>query len=80
MTVHEVVVNGRSLDQALPWEPFRTRAPEPLRVTENLGRFSVVVKLHGGGVSAWADALRHGIARALKVYDPDLGVLPTQLG
>ncbi len=69
---NEVVVNGRSLDEALPWEPFRARALEPLRVTENVGRFSVIVKLHGGGVSAWADALRHGIARALHVYDPDL--------
>ena len=71
---NEVVVNGGTLDHALPWEPFRTRALEPLRITENLGRFSVVVKLHGGGVSAWADALRHGIARALKVYDPELSV------
>ena len=71
---NEVVVNGGTLEHALPWGPFRIRALEPLRVTENLGRFSVVVKLHGGGVSAWADALRHGIARALKVYDPDLKV------
>ena len=69
---NEVVVNGRSLDEALPWEPFRARALEPLRVTENVGRFSVIVKLHGGGVSAWADALRHGIARALQNFNLEL--------
>jgi small subunit ribosomal protein S9 len=68
----QVVVNGRSLDEALPWEPFRARALEPLRITQNLGRFSVVVTLHGGGVYAGADALRHGIPPALKAFDPQL--------
>ena len=68
----QVSVNGRPLEDAMPWEPWRTRALEPLRVTETLGRFSVVVKLHGGGAAAWADALRHGIARALLAHDPEL--------
>ncbi|MCY4581947.1 MAG: 30S ribosomal protein S9, partial [Chloroflexi bacterium] len=35
-------------------------------------RFNVVAKIEGGGVSAWADALRHGIARALLLADPSL--------
>ena len=67
-----VAVNGQTLETALPLEGWRSRALEPLRVTGNLGNFSVVVKLHGGGVVAWADALRHGIARALLVFDPEL--------
>ena len=67
-----VAINGQTLETALPLEGWRSRALEPLRVTGNLDKFSVVVKLHGGGVVAWADALRHGIARALLVFDPEL--------
>lgn len=70
-----VAVNGQTLETALPLEGWRSRALEPLQVTGNLGNFSVIVKLHGGGVVAWADALRHGIARALLVFDP--GLKPT---
>lgn len=53
-------------------EAWQARALEPLRVTENLDKFSVVVKLHGGGVVAWADAMRHGVARALLAFNPEL--------
>ena len=70
-----VAVNGQTLETALPLEGWRSRALEPLQVTGNLGKFSVIVKLHGGGVVAWADALRHGIARALLAFDP--GLKPT---
>jgi len=68
----EVVVNGRSLEQALPWLTWQTAALEPLLVTDTLGKFTVVAKLQGGGTSAWGDALRHGISRALLVFDPEL--------
>ena len=54
----EVVVNGRSLEQALPWVTWQTAALEPLLVTDTLGKFTVVAKLQGGGTSAWGDALR----------------------
>ena len=65
-------VNGRSLEEVLTLETWRIRALEPLEVTNSVGKFSVVVKLHGGGISAWAGALRLGIARALVEYDADL--------
>ena len=68
----EVVVNGRSLEQALPWVTWQTAALEPLLVTVPLGKCTVVAKLQGGGTSAWGDALRHGISRALLVFDPEL--------
>ena len=68
----EVVVNGRSLEQALPWVTWQMAALEPLLVTDTLGKFTVVAKLQGGGTSAWGDALRHGISRALLVFDPEL--------
>ena len=68
----EVVVNGRSIEQALPWVTWQTAALEPLLVTDTLGKFTIVAKLQGGGTSAWGDALRHGISRALLVFDPEL--------
>jgi small subunit ribosomal protein S9 len=45
---------------------------EPLRMTQTEGRYDVVAKLEGGGVSGQAGALRHAIARALAEMDPDL--------
>lgn len=75
-----VVVNGRPFEEALPWPAWRQEALKPLAVTGTLGQFSVVAKLHGGGLSAWAQALRHGIARALLVYDPNLKPVLRQHG
>ena len=68
-----VVVYGKPLEEALPWLDWRKRAMQPLEtISAAANRFNVVAKIHGGGVSAWADALRHGIARALLVADPNL--------
>ena len=67
-----VVVNGKPLDVALPWIDWRKRAISPFAVTEGMdGRFNVVAKIEGGGMSAWADALRHGISRALVLAAPE---------
>ena len=68
----QVAINGRSLDEAIPWPSWQGHALEPLRITETMGSFSVIAKLHGGGISGWAGALRHGLARALLDYDPEL--------
>ena len=65
-------INGRPFESVLPLALWQTVALEPLSATGNLERFSVIAKLHGGGISAWSHALRHGIARALLVYDPNL--------
>ncbi|MSQ11367.1 MAG: 30S ribosomal protein S9 [Dehalococcoidia bacterium] len=65
-------VNGKPLAEVFPWPEWQSTALEPLRATNMLEQFSVVAKLHGGGISAWSDALRHGIARALLAYDQGL--------
>ena len=68
-----VVVNGKPLEEALPWLDWRKRAMQPFEtIAAAANRFNVVAKIQGGGVSSWADALRHGIARALLVADPNL--------
>ena len=65
-------VNGRTLDEYFPRATQRTMAAAPLRVAGVEGRFDVRARIHGGGVSGQAGALRHGLARALVEADPNL--------
>ena len=68
-----IVVNGKPFEEAFPWLDWQKRAYQPFeRISAASNRFNVVAKITGGGISAWADALRHGIARALLVADPEL--------
>ena len=68
----EFTINDKSLEDAFPWPAWQSVIQEPMKVTDNQGRFSVFAKLHGGGVTSQAGALRHGIARALLLADADL--------
>ena len=70
--VSQIQINGKPLDEALPWFPWRQTVQEPLKVTDCLDKFRVVVMVQGGGVSGQSDAIRHGISRALAVYDETL--------
>jgi small subunit ribosomal protein S9 len=65
-------INGKGLDTYFPRATLRRHARQPLETTGNQARMDVVAKIHGGGVSAQAIALRHGIARALVEADPNL--------
>ncbi|MBM3940273.1 MAG: 30S ribosomal protein S9 [SAR202 cluster bacterium] len=68
-----VIVNGKPLDEAMPWIDWQKRATAPLTAIPSVTtRFNIVAKIEGGGQSSWADALRHGIARALLAADPNL--------
>ncbi len=68
----EVVVNGRTLEDALPRLVLREVALRPLVVLGQTSKFGVQVKVEGGGVSGWAGAISHGIARALVEFDETL--------
>jgi small subunit ribosomal protein S9 len=65
-------INGRTLEEYFPRDALRTTATAPLRVAGVEGRFDLRARLHGGGPSGQAGALRHGIARALVEADPAL--------
>jgi len=68
-----IVINGKPLEEVLPWLDWQVRANQPFTsIPAAANRFNVVAKIEGGGISAWADALRHGIARALLLADPAL--------
>ncbi len=65
-------INGRTFDDAFPRETLRKNIRQPLETVGYEERMDVVAHLHGGGVSAQAGALRHGISRALLEADPNL--------
>jgi small subunit ribosomal protein S9 len=67
-----IVINGKSLDETFPWPNWQILVRQPFRVTETEGKFSANVKVYGGGVVAQANAIRHGIARALLKAEPSL--------
>jgi small subunit ribosomal protein S9 len=67
----EIVVNGRSLDQHFGNAVNEADVRLPFRVTGTEGRFNVMIKVEGGGVTGQAGAIRHGIARALLQVDPE---------
>lgn len=60
-----VTVNGRPAEEYFGRQALMIFVQQPFKVTETIGRFDVVAKIHGGGLSGQAGALRHGIARAL---------------
>ena len=65
-------LNGRALEDYFPNRVHRNHVTAPLRVIGREKEFDVVARIHGGGVSGQAGALRHGIARALIEHDPEL--------
>ena len=65
-------VNGRPLEVFFPRQGLQLKARGPLETAGYETRMDVVAKIHGGGVSSQAGALRHGIARALVEADPNL--------
>jgi small subunit ribosomal protein S9 len=67
-------VNGRHLDEFFPRIKLQRMARQPLETAGYHGRLDVVARIHGGGISSQAGALRHGIARALVEADPTLRV------
>ncbi len=66
------VINGKSLDQYFPRPTLQRNIRQPLETVGYEDRMDVVATMHGGGVSAQAGALRHGVSRALLEADPNL--------
>ena len=64
-------INGRTLEDYFPNKVHQQLVNEPFRVTDTEGRFDVLVRIHGGGTSGQAGALRLGVARALNEIDHD---------
>jgi small subunit ribosomal protein S9 len=66
------LVNGRTLEEHFPRLTLQRNIRQPLETVGFQDRMDVVARLHGGGISAQAGALRHGVSRALLEADPNL--------
>ena len=67
-----IIVNGKPLEEVFPISRLRQVVMQPLQLSDNVNRFNAIVKVAGGGVAAQADAIRHGISRALLKVDETL--------
>lgn len=66
------LVNGKPLDTYFPRNTLQRNIRQPLETVGYEDRMDVIARLHGGGISAQAGALRHGVSRALLEADPNL--------
>ena len=70
--------SGQILVNGVPYEEYFSRATlqlvirQPLRLTKNQGKFDIKINVDGGGMTGQAEAVRHGISRALIKLDPEL--------
>lgn len=71
-TKRSFVINDRTLENYFGIEEFRKVVQSPLNLVETKDDFNISIVVKGGGMSAQADAIRHGIARALTKYNEDL--------
>jgi small subunit ribosomal protein S9 len=77
----EIVVNGRTPEDYFGARDLLQRnIRHPLALTDNLSSFNVLVKVRGGGVASQANAVRHGVARALLDLDADLRAVLKKAG
>jgi small subunit ribosomal protein S9 len=64
-----IIINGIPYEELYAQPDLRRRVTLPLIVTDNVGKYNVVAKVEGGGVSAQSGAVSHGISRALVEID-----------
>ncbi len=68
----QIQINGKPLEEVFTWISWQAAVQEPLKVTDSMDRFRVIATVQGGGIVSQSQAVRHGIARALAVYDEAL--------
>ena len=67
-----IMVNRRHFEDYFPRETLRMIICQPLQLTNTLGQFDAMINVGGGGPTGQAGAVRHGIARALLMFDDKL--------
>lgn len=68
----QVTINNRPAPKYLGRAVLERMIQQPFAVTDTEGRFDVIARCHGGGISGQAGAIRHGISKALLEADPEL--------
>ncbi|SNS20990.1 SSU ribosomal protein S9P [Humidesulfovibrio mexicanus] len=68
----QITVNDRPYEDYFPRKTLQMIVQQALKLTKNADKFDIKVNVSGGGVAGQAQAVRHGIARALLLVDPEL--------
>jgi small subunit ribosomal protein S9 len=68
----QISVNGKPLEKYMVTQAAQVTVISPMLVTETKNQFDAVVTVTGGGLTGQAEAIRHGLARALTAINPDL--------
>ncbi len=68
----KITINGKEFEEYFPTRTLRLIVMQPLVLTELANRFDLMARVHGGGVSGQAGAVRLGVARALVKANPEL--------
>ncbi|HHX36562.1 MAG TPA: 30S ribosomal protein S9 [Clostridiaceae bacterium] len=66
-----ITINNKDIDDYFGLDTLKNIARQPLQVTGSESRFDVICKVHGGGLSGQAGAIRHGLSRALVEEDAE---------
>jgi len=66
-----ITINKTPFDKYFPYETMKMIVQQPLNVAGVSGKYDIMVRVRGGGISSQAQAIRHGIARALVKANPD---------
>ncbi len=66
----QIMINGKTIKDFCDLRTASELIKEPLKITDNLKKFDITVLVNGGGVNSQAEAVRHGISRALLEADP----------
>ena len=68
----KITINDRDIDESFGLETLKLIVRQPLALTDNIGKYDVVCRVTGGGVTGQAGAIRHGISRALLQANEEL--------
>jgi small subunit ribosomal protein S9 len=75
-----ITINGRTQEVYFARPVLRMMINQPFAVANRVGQFDVVCTVAGGGLSGQAGAVRHGISKALTLYEPSLRKVLKQVG
>ena len=76
----EIVINNRPVEDYFPIEIIRADMSQPFKKTNTVGSYDVKATVVGGGIAGQADAVRHGITRALVAVNPDFRITLKRAG
>jgi small subunit ribosomal protein S9 len=68
----KIVINDRAVEVYFARPVLRMILSQPLQIVQREGQYDIVVNVNGGGLSGQAGAVRHGLAKALTYFEPEL--------